>query len=61
MSEQRDEAQCQDCLWWKERTKGSNACFPRAFSYVISPINETAMPAHKATFNKCPSREVCDE
>ena len=52
------EAQCQDCQWWLERTEGSSTCLPRAITYVLAPINETAMPAHKATFKKCPSKIV---
>lgn len=54
---QENEIQCQDCQWWLERGKGSNACFPRAITYVLSPINKTAKPAHKATFGDCPFRE----
>jgi len=51
---QKYEKQCQDCKWWLERRKGSTACFPRTAGYVFSPINETAMPTHEATFNNCP-------
>ena len=55
---QENEAQCQDCAWWKRRGEGSNACFPRAITFVMSPINKTAMPAHKSTFDKCPYRTI---
>ncbi len=55
---QEDEAQCQKCDWWLKRGAGSNTCFPRAITYVFSPINETAMPAHKSTFKECPYREI---
>ena len=54
---QADEVQCQQCNWW--RKKNGNTCLPRAYSYVISPVDKTAMPAHKKTFTiKCPFREV---
>lgn len=52
---QIDEVQCQQCKWWRDRN--GNTCFPRAWSYVVSPINETA--AHKKTFTAdCNFREV---
>lgn len=51
---QENEIQCQDCDWWRERN--GNTCVPRAITYVLSPINETAMPAHLATFADCPHK-----
>ncbi len=56
MIEQENEKQCQPCSWWLRRN--GNTCFPRAITYVMAPINKTAMPAHKATFDKCPYRKV---
>ena len=54
---QETEEQCQECQWWLDRN-GGNACFPRAITYIFSSVNETAMPAHKATFGDCPHRKV---
>lgn len=52
-------AQCRKCDFWVERN--GNTCFPRALTYVLSPINETAMPAHQATFGVCHFRTEGNE
>lgn len=57
MAEQSEELQCQDCHWWLERTEDSNTCFPRAMSYVMQGVNETALPAYQETFKDCPFKE----
>jgi len=54
--EQKDEKQCQGCKEWLDR-KG-NTCFPRAYLYVLTPVNETAEAAHKSTFGNCPYKGV---
>ncbi len=53
MIDQATEEQCQDCIHWLKRTKGSTACFPRAFSYVLSVKYKGAAEAHAATFKNC--------
>ena len=50
---QEDEIQCQGCEWWLRRS--GNTCFPRVWSWLMSPGNEKTEAAHKASFTEdCP-------
>jgi len=55
---QSKEKQCQYCDFWLTKSKGSTTCFPRAFSFILANVNETAKGGHDQTFKDCIYRDV---